>query len=458
MKTIKILIILFICFGLVSCEKDFLNERPAKALLVPSTLSDFQALLDNQGIMNSAPNLGVISSDDFYSTDNGIQSATTINRNTYLWANDLYEGAYVADWSMPYQQVFYANVILDGLMKMNESVKETSEWKQIKGSALFFRGSAMANLVQQFAAPFVPSTAEQTDGLPVRLNPDVNERPGRESLKRTYDQIIQDLTDAEKLLPEESTYKSRPAKPAALALLARIFLSMGNYHQAEIFASSCLKLNNQLLDYNSLNLNITNAANPFPQALQNTNGEILFYSALISNSFFFSTSTRVDTVLFQSYHPNDLRIPALFVDRGKGAINLKGSYTGSFAYFGGIAIDEVYLTRAECYARNGKIDDALKDLNSLLVKRWKKGTFIPFTASDQDRAIKLILTERRKEMIGRGLRWNDLRRLNSDSRYAITLNRLISGKTYTLLPNSNRYTLPLPDGEISGSGIQQNPR
>ncbi len=457
MKTIKILI-LFVGLGLVSCEKDFLNERPAKGLLVPSTLSDFQALLDNQGVMNSAPNLGVISSDDFYSTDNGIQSATTINRNIYLWADDLYEGAYVADWSMPYQQVFYANVVLDGLMKMNESLKETSEWRQIKGSALFFRGFAMANLVQQFAAPYVPATAEQTDGLPVRLNPDVNERPGRGSLKNTYDQIIHDLTDAAKLLPEESTYKSRPGKSAALALLARVSLSMGNYQQAEIFASSCLKLNNQLLDYNSLNLNITNAANSFPQALQNTNGEILFYSALISNSFFFSTLTRVDSVLFQSYHPDDLRRSALFVERSKGIINLKGNYTGSLAYFGGLALDEVYLTRAECYARTGKIDDALKDLNNLLLKRWKRGTFVPFTTSDQDMAIKLILTERRKEMIGRGLRWNDLRRLNLESRFAVTLNRLISGKTYTLLPNSNRYTLPLPDAEINGSEIQQNPR
>lgn len=458
MKTTRLLILLFIGLGQISCEKGFLDERPAKALLVPSTLSDFQALLDNQGIMNMAPNLGVISSDDFYSTDNGIQSATTINRNTYLWADDLYEGAYVADWSMPYQQVFYANVILDGLMKMSESVRESSEWKKIKGNALFFRGMAMANLVQQFAAPYVPSAAEQTDGLPVRLNSDVNERPGRGSLKNTYDQIIADLTEAEKLLPAESTYKSRPAKPAALALLARVFLSMGNYQQAEIFAGSCLKLSNQLMDYNSLTLNSTNAANPFPQALLNANPEILFYSALISNSFFFSTLTRVDTVLFQSYHPNDLRIPALFVDRGKGVINLKGSYTGSLAYFGGIALDEVYLTRAECYARNGKIDDAMNDLNSLMAKRWKKGTFIPFTASDQESAVKLILRERRKGMIGRGLRWNDLRRLNSDSRYAITLNRVVNGKTYTLLPNSNRYILPLPDAEISGSGIRQNPR
>lgn len=458
MTTTRLLILMFIGLSQISCEKGFLDERPAKALLVPATLQDFQALMDNQGIMNMAPNLSVVSSDDFYSTDNGIQSATVINRNTYLWADDLFEGAYVADWSMPYQQVFYANVILEGLEKMNGISKESSEWKRIRGSALFFRGMAMTNLVHQFAAPYKASTAEQTDGLPIKLNSDVNERPGRGTLQNTYDHIIADLLEAEKLLPAEAIVKSRPAKPAALALLARVFLSMGNFQQAEVFASSCIKLSNQLMDYNSLNLNITNAANPFPQALLNSNLEILFYSGLISSGFFFSTLTRVDSTLFKSYHSNDLRRAALFVDRGNGVINLKGNYTGNLAYFGGIALDEIYLIRAECYARIGKIDAAMSDLNSLLAKRWKKGTFIPFTVSDQEPAVKLILSERRKGMIGRGLRWNDLRRLNSDSRYATTLTRMVNGQTYTLLPDSKRYTLPLPEAEVVGSGFRQNPR
>lgn len=449
---------MFIGLSQISCEKDFLDERPAKALLVPATLQDFQALLDNQGIMNAAPNLSVVSSDEFYSTDNGVVSATTINRNAYLWADDLFEGAYVADWSMPYQQVFYANVILEGLEKMNDIARESAEWKQIKGSALFFRGMAMTNLVHQFAAPYKASTANQTDGLPIRMNSDVNERPGRGTLQDTYDHIIADLHEAEKLLPAQTAFKSRPGKPAVLGLLARIYLSMDNFQQAEVFASSCISLSNQLLDYNSLTLNIASTANPFPQALLNSNPEILFYSGLISSGFFFSTQTRVDSTLFKSYHSNDLRRAALFVDRGNGVINLKGNYTGNLAYFGGIALDEIYLIRAECYARNAKIDAAMNDLNSLLVKRWKKGTFAPFTAPDQESAVKLILSERKKGMIGRGLRWNDLRRLNSDNRYATTLKRVVNGQTYTLLPGSKRYTLPLPDAEVIGSGFRQNPR
>ncbi len=458
MKKLKLVFILLMCCGLISCDKEFLNERPAKALLVPTTLSDFQALLDNHGVMNTAPNLNTVSSDDFFSTDNGILSASAVNRNAYLWADDLYEGAYIVDWSVPYQQIFYANVVLDGLNEMSASVKATKDWEQMRGNALFYRAYAMANMVQLFAPPYSPATAEQMEGLPLKLSSDVNDRPGRASLKKTYDQIIQDLKEAEKALPDQSTYKSRPSRSAALALLARLFLSMGNYQEAEIFAASCLQLNNKLLDYNTLNLNILNAANPFPQALQNLNEEVIFYSLFLTNTFFLSTLTQVDTLLSPSYHPNDLRRSAFFVDRGKGVINMRGSYTGNVINFSGLAVDEVYLIRAECYARKGKTAEAMNDLNSVLSKRWKKGTFVPFTSSDLNSALQLVLTERRKELIGRGLRWSDLRRLNSDSRFATTLKRVVAGKTYTLLPGSNRYTLSLPDAEISGSGIRQNPR
>jgi hypothetical protein len=56
------------------------------------------------------------------------------------------------------------------------------------------------------------------------------------------------------------------------------------------------------------------------------------------------------------------------------------------------------------------------------------------------------------------LRWIDLRRLNTDSRYAVTLTRNLNNQIYTLPPNDQRYVLPIPDLEIKLSGIEQNPR
>ena len=69
----------------------------------------------------------------------------------------------------------------------------------------------------------------------------------------------------------------------------------------------------------------------------------------------------------------------------------------------------------------------------------------------------LILLERRKELLMRGLRWMDLKRLNMEGA-AITLTRTVNGQVYTLPPNDLRYALPIPEDVIAISGMQQNPR
>jgi len=72
-------------------------------------------------------------------------------------------------------------------------------------------------------------------------------------------------------------------------------------------------------------------------------------------------------------------------------------------------------------------------------------------------ALDTILVERRKELAFRGLRWSDLRRLNKEG-WGIMLNRNLNGVPYTLPPNSELYTLPIPPDVIQLSGIMQNPR
>ena len=125
--------------------------------------------------------------------------------------------------------------------------------------------------------------------------------------------------------------------------------------------------------------------------------------------------------------------------------------------FTGIATDELYLTRAECYVRQGDSSKALDDLNTLMSKRIKKADFSPYSLPVPDGLLKLILTERRKELLFRALRWTDLRRLNKEAEFRDTLYRFINGKKYELLPGSDRYTLQIDRNSIDISGLQQNP-
>jgi hypothetical protein len=160
---------------------------------------------------------------------------------------------------------------------------------------------------------------------------------------------------------------------------------------------------------------------------------------------------------------NDLRQKIFFKTNTNGGMQFVGTYTGGTAsaanlnFFGGLATDEVYLTRAECFARSGNVTAAMKDLNALMIKRFKTGTFVPLTATNTSEALSLVLQERRKETPFRGLRWLDLRRLNSEGAN-ITLTRFVNNQTYTLEPNSPRYVLPIPPDIIGFTGISQNER
>jgi len=98
------------------------------------------------------------------------------------------------------------------------------------------------------------------------------------------------------------------------------------------------------------------------------------------------------------------------------------------------------------------------DLDTLLVIRRKTDTYVPLTAGSADEALSIVLTERRKELVMRGLRWTDLGRLNEDSRFAKTLTRQIAGTSYTLPPNDPRYVLLIPNEVIQFTKMEQNSR
>src|ERR1700744_4618803 len=112
-----IIILLAVLAGVIGCNKSaYLDKKPNTTLFVPSTLTDFQETLDNDQVMNLTPILGEVSADNYYLAYNYWTSLDAKELNAYIWAPDLYNGmGNVADWNVPYSQVFYSNVVLDGL-------------------------------------------------------------------------------------------------------------------------------------------------------------------------------------------------------------------------------------------------------------------------------------------------------------------------------------------------------
>jgi len=113
---------------------------------------------------------------------------------------------------------------------------------------------------------------------------------------------------------------------------------------------------------------------------------------------------------------------------------------------------------AEAYARNNKVQLAMKKLNELMVTRWNKDSFILFSARNSAEALRIILEERRKELVMRNIRWMDLRRLNQELVYQKEITRVLNGKEYKLTPDDKRYAFLIPFEIMGHANLEQNPR
>ncbi len=191
--------------------------------------------------------------------------------------------------------------------------------------------------------------------------------------------------------------------------------------------------------------------------------EVIYFSTQVNNyagttGYLNRTAVGVDTQLYGMYKPNDLRKEIYFMKNSLGNYNVKRGYLGGGSYpFTGMATVEIYLIKAECLVRSGNNASAIEVMNDLLIKRYAKGKYVPIENMDNNSLLAFILDERRKELVWRGLRWTDLKRLNKEGS-GIELKRQVGNENYTLPANSKRYTFPIPDDEIAFSHIIQNER
>ena len=167
---------------------------------------------------------------------------------------------------------------------------------------------------------------------------------------------------------------------------------------------------------------------------------------------------KVDTNLFNSYQEKDLRKQLYYQQNPDGTWSFRGSFDGSEIFFNGLTVGELYMIAAEAHARMGQELKAGEYLNALLKNRFLYEAFTPYSFNSADEALDIVLQERRKELVFRGLRWADLKRLNKEVKYAVTLKRLIDDNVYELKANDARYAFLIPQNVIAESGIQQNPR
>ena len=227
---------------------------------------------------STSPKYPLLGTDNLYLSEKNLSAAGQIERNAYLWIKDIFQTSSAVEFSAPYIRISAANIVLEVLGNVKDVSADRARWNDIRGQALFHRAFAYYGLSQLFCKSYQQATAATDQGLQLRTSSDPNLVVKRSSVAQTYEFMLDDLKQALELLPQTPAHLTRPGKVAARGLLAKIYLAMKDYQNAEKYASEALGENPAMLDFNS---SVIKPNDPFvfpAYSVPHQNPEILFYA------------------------------------------------------------------------------------------------------------------------------------------------------------------------------------
>lgn len=319
-------------------------------------------------------------------------------------------------WNPMYFTIYKCNATLEGLNSstgVSEAVRN-----QLTGEVQLVRAFCYFYLVNLFSdVPLVLDIDWKSDALMKRT-----------PTEYVYKQIVSDLKDAQSLLPLDYSLskgeRSRPNSWAATALLARVYLYLKDWTNAEAAATSLISNSSLFKIETDLNkvflktsqeaiwqLQPSNIASPYAT----TEGASLipfaptakadFYLTQQLLSFFDSTDKRIAAWTNKSVNSN---ITYVYPYKYKIALGTTGSTPNE--YYMVLRLAEQYLIRAEARVSQDNLTGAISDINSI---RTRAGiSSLPPTLSKAE-IVESIENERMRELFSEwGHRWFDLKRTN----------------------------------------------
>ncbi|WP_029274408.1 RagB/SusD family nutrient uptake outer membrane protein [Pedobacter borealis] len=429
MKNKHIILLILVVLACSSCKK-FLDVKP-KGVILPEKVEDYEAILNSPSLTKTFS----INLLDF--TDDNLNTftvtATSPAANGYYWRPILTVDELLSPdvWGSAYRSIYSANAIINGVPT---ATKGTDAQKlSITGEALVIRANCYLELLTVFAKAYNPATAGTDPGLPLVTSTDVNDKvPARSSLKATLDEIIGNVTTAIPALPSSNVNRYRVTKYVAYGLLTRIYLYMADFVDAKKYNDLALTGPHTLLNYNSYTL-------PTGFPVYELSPEVLWQRASVNGSPNFMLYS---TDLKSYFDSNDLRyeLSTITTVNGLGRTPFPGEYNF------GITFPEMYLTKAELLAREGKFNEAMYIVNMLRKNRIKTAAYVDQTATTGEEALVKVLAERRREGAYSGLRWFDMKRLDQEGRMPEVkrINQTSLAVEVTLAPKSPNYTFEIP--------------
>jgi hypothetical protein len=316
-----------------------------------------------------------------------------------------------ATWMKSYELINICNNVLSAV-----DVVLVNDQNRVEGEARFLRGAAYFELIKLYGkSTYIPNNDanNQMAGVPLVLTPtrgisDANKVP-RSTIQQVYDQIILDLTQAADKLPATNGYYATSG--AAKAMLARVYLQMGDYPNARTMANDVITAGPYSL--------VATYAGVFNNDVATT--EDIFVNKFTHQTRFSAMTEYWSIPVFGGrdgdidildghlnlYDPADQRRAFFFM--GNGAMRT-GKWNNQYGTITILRLAEMYLIRAESNQRLGTSigDTPLNDIN-LLCRRAGLGTVADpyYTAVTLDD----ILLQRRLELAHEGHKLHDVKRL-----------------------------------------------
>jgi hypothetical protein len=437
MKKLNILLLAFICLMSVSCD-DFLDITPV-GKVIPTTLSDFRALMTNAYDFEQSVNgksLTSLRSDELSLIASKDESK--ISRDIYIW-NDLKHDDITRtfDWLSYYKILVDVNhIIAEG---STATLGDRTDINQLIAEAHLLRAYTHFDLVNLYADVYSKDSKESL-AIPLSTSIDLGMDYKRNTVLEVYRQILADIVRAIPLFSvdtQAANVNYRFSKVSAYGFAARVYMYMSEWDKASEYTQMALKLNNKLVD-----MNVKDARLPIEH---NSVENVLAMEITLDNSV--KSVTYISEKLINSYDKiGDKRFSLFFEESTKEAGRYKSTFGGSsLKNKVSMRTAEFYLNMAETQVKSHSADlSVAKDyLKRLLITRltpeaYKKQEGLINVMTKDDFA-KLVEIERMKELACQGFRWFDLRRYGKPE-----IKKTYEGKEYVLRKNDPRYIIPFP--------------
>lgn len=417
--------------------------------------------------------------------------SSPLNSTAFYWDEDFDRASYMTDtgssdmYTMCYKKISNFNIIIQNI---NKSEGSDDDKRYGMAQAKIMRAYTYFYLINTYAKPYNPETATQDRGIILREDFDMEAAGVQSTVADAYALIQRDIEDALPDLPHVAINTFRPDKSFGYALKAKVHLFKREINEALQASLDCIKeaegegrhklwnMNTEYqagVNYAAQTFGYTEAmieygapmysmfrtiaqamyfTHPYedPENLLSQNGQTMFDPA----------PSMVRKPVMDLYTPaSDLRYTFNLGTAPTRPTAEPGSVMLNFGAFyhwnpAGIKLSEVYLMAAECYARKGDKENAMKYVNDVRKNRIITKYYTGLTATDATDAMRIVREERKRELLFTSNSFFDMRRFCTE--FNETLTREVDGKIYTLKPDSHLLTSPFPVSAMQNSNLIQN--